>query len=202
MLCNICDNCPIVNNQFSFLFISQIINCLRKNAIIISILFLVINMCESLSFQDGEPEISEDIDPAEKAAKMRRMGIALRAVGGWFAYFMGNLALAFGLLTPLGTDLFSVITGLIICSVAFVLLFQHLSMKEMTKKELIVKLLKYGGLLFFIPGVLGSMITGFNSGLFSTILYTGLTFIVISFILKKAWKIKRPKKIKSLVNES
>ncbi len=150
-------------------------------------------MCEIISSENQE------IVADQSSEKMKRMAIALKAVGGWFSYFMGISALAFGTLTDIGTDMFIVIIGIGIIIPGLVLLHQHVKQKALTGKARIVKGVKYIGGLLLIPGVLGILI-GKSSPLLpfcQLLAFSGLLIFVISIILKKAWGLKSPKRIKS-----
>jgi hypothetical protein len=145
-------------------------------------------MCEVIN-----TEVPVSTDSSEK---MKRMRTALKAIGGWVSYFMGICTLAFGFLTPAGTDMFIIIIGSVITVTGLVLLHQHVVQKNLSGKESLVKSIKYIGMLLFIPGLLGKWVSSSSSELasfFSPFLYTGLLIIVLSMVLKRAWGIKRVK---------
>lgn len=153
-----------------------------------------------------------EIDQAqaeETAAKMKRMATAVKAVAGWFSYFFGMAVIGFGTLNIL--EIFHTFDplltgfGLIISIGGIFSLFLHLKDKALKGKPLTVKLIKYAGGLTFIPGLFGIINLHKSSNLYNTfysMFIFGLIMIFLSFILKKIWKIKTPKRQKKPLIEN
>ncbi|MBC7475232.1 MAG: hypothetical protein H7263_13140 [Candidatus Sericytochromatia bacterium] len=150
---------------------------------------------------------ANNINNSETEAKMKRMAIAVKAVGGWFSYFFGMATLAFGTINIYEwfkyIDIFITGIGFIIVIFGLYLLFAHVKAKKnsgMNGKTMIVKLVKYAGGIIFIPGILSLINLPIKSNLHLTSLITaiiGAIFLILSFILKKMWGIKSEKRKKT-----
>jgi len=133
--------------------------------------------------------------------KMKRMSIAVKGIGGWFAYFTGVATLILGTLNIYEiykqVDYFLTILGLPILLAGLYLLFRHVKEKNFTGRARIVKIVKVFGGLISIPGLLAIMTLNKESArypYFSIVTAIGIGLLVISFILKKVWKIKTEKR--------
>ncbi len=147
---------------------------------------------------------SVNIDNSETEAKMKRMSIAVKAVGGWFSYFLGIATLAFGTINIYEwfkyIDPFITGIGFVIVALGIYLLFAHVKAKKdsgFNGKPMIVKLVKYAGGIIFIPGILSLINLPIKSSLHLTsliITIIGAAFLILSFVLKKMWGIKSEKR--------
>lgn len=133
--------------------------------------------------------------------KMKRMSIAVKGIGGWFAYFMGTATLILGTLNIYEiykqVDYFLTILGLPILLSGLYLLFRHFKEKKITGKAKTVKIFKIIGGIISIPGLLAIMTLNKESvryPYFSVLAGIGISLLVISFVLKKVWKIKTEKR--------
>lgn len=133
--------------------------------------------------------------------KMKRMSIAVKGIGGWFAYFTGVATLILGTLNIYEIykqiDYFLTILGLPILLAGLYLLFRHVKEKKFTGKAQIVKIVKVFGGIISIPGLLAIMTLNKESvryPYFQVITAIGISLLVISSVLKKAWKIKTEKR--------
>jgi hypothetical protein len=147
---------------------------------------IIKKMCEVVNTE--KPVIPDNSE------KMKRMATALKALGGWFSYFLGVSALGLGTLTPLGIDLFTIIIGFIITGCGLYLLHQHVVQKNLSGRARLVKGIKYTGSLLLLPGFIGKISVGRDlpvSGFFALLFYTGLLIFISSFILSRLWGIKK-----------
>lgn len=154
------------------------------------------------NYENREQKINLEKDEYfSQEQKMKRMSIAVKGIGGWFAYFTGVATLILGTLNIYEiykqVDYFLTILGLPILLVGLYLLFRHVKEKNFTGRAKIVKIVKVFGGLISIPGLLATMTLNNESvryPYFQVVTGIGISLLFISFILKKVWKIKTEKR--------
>lgn len=154
------------------------------------------------NYENREQKINLEKDEYfSQEQKMKRMSIAVKGIGGWFAYFTGVATLILGTLNIYEiykqVDYFLTILGLPILLAGLYLLFRHVKEKNFTGKAKIVKIVKVFGGLISIPGLLAIMTLNNESiryPYFQVVTGIGISLLFISFILKKVWKIKTEKR--------
>lgn len=126
-------------------------------------------------------EKKETRSPEEK---MKRMRTALKAVGGWLSYLMGNGALFIAILNPFGFEPVSFVFGVLILLTSITLLYQYTKNKPLDGIAKTSRYLTFTGAFILIPSFVITRVLKTTNPNYNYFYYSMIISILVIFIGK------------------